>query len=135
MELSNKKRFNVDSPSFTPSLPSGNGAPTPKKSTAMSPKAASAAPFQPRTASRMASPTPREWPPLIDQGSNTSTPTGRQEIATPDWATVAEVQEFVPQGFDGSHVVSASCSFCVGGIFPKVFTHGPPPPSPRSFAS
>ncbi|KAJ5624866.1 PAN2-PAN3 deadenylation complex subunit PAN3 [Penicillium lagena] len=72
----NKKRFNVDSPSFTPSLLSGNGASTPKKST-ISPKAANAAPFQPRTAASPA----------------------RHETATPDW-TVADVQEFVPQGFD-----------------------------------
>ncbi|KAK9852001.1 hypothetical protein MYU51_008955 [Penicillium brevicompactum] len=49
-----KKRFNVDSPSFTPSSLSGNGAP--KKSTAISPKAVSAAPFQPRTSTRVHSP-------------------------------------------------------------------------------
>ncbi|KAJ5578429.1 PAN2-PAN3 deadenylation complex subunit PAN3 [Penicillium hispanicum] len=85
---SNKKRFNADSPSFTPSLLSGNGTSVPKKSTTISPKAASAAPFQPRVASSR---------------SNTSTPTLRQEAGTPDW-TVAEVQEFVPQGFDGTHV-------------------------------
>lgn len=78
-----KKRFNVDSPSFTPSLLSGNGASAPKKSTAISPKAASAAPFQPRTTSSR---------------SNTSTPTTRSE-AVQDWA-VADVQEFVPQGFE-----------------------------------
>lgn len=78
-----KKRFNVDSPSFTPSLLSGNGVSAPKKSTAISPKAASAAPFQPRTTSSR---------------SNTSTPTARSE-AVQDWA-VADVQEFVPQGFE-----------------------------------
>ncbi|KAJ5430698.1 Zinc finger CCCH-type [Penicillium cf. griseofulvum] len=78
-----KKRFNVDSPSFTPSLLSGNGVSAPKKSTAISPKAASAAPFQPRTTSSR---------------SNTSTPTTRSE-AVQDWA-VADVQEFVPQGFE-----------------------------------
>ncbi|KAJ5767296.1 uncharacterized protein N7511_004912 [Penicillium nucicola] len=80
-----KKRFNVDSPSFTPSLLSGNGVTGPKKSTAISPKAASAAPFQPRGASR----------------SNTSTPGVRAEAG--DWA-VADIQEFVPQGFE--HVTS-----------------------------
>ncbi|KAJ5294917.1 hypothetical protein N7508_009738 [Penicillium antarcticum] len=69
-----KKRFNVDSPSFTPSLLSGNGVAGPKKSTAISPKAASAAPFQPRGTSQ-----------------------------TGDWA-MADVQEFVPQGFE--HVAS-----------------------------
>ncbi|KAJ5091408.1 hypothetical protein NUU61_006278 [Penicillium alfredii] len=87
---SNKKRFNVDSPSFTPSLLSGNGA-APKKSTTMSPKAANAAPFQPRTTSSR---------------SNTSTPTMRQD--TPDW-TVAEAQEFVPQ-FEGGHLVGHTFS-------------------------
>jgi PAB-dependent poly(A)-specific ribonuclease subunit 3 len=51
LALGSKKRFNVDSPSFTPSLLSGNGVAGPKKSTAISPKAASAAPFQPRGAS------------------------------------------------------------------------------------
>lgn len=52
--LSNKKRFNVDSPSFTPSLLSGNGTSAAKKSNPISPKAANAAPFQPRpAASRM----------------------------------------------------------------------------------
>lgn len=85
---SNKKRFNVDSPSFTPSLLSGNGASAPKKSTTISPKAANAAPFQPRTAASR---------------SNASTP--RQEVGTPDWS-MAEVQEFVPQGFEGSHISS-----------------------------
>ena len=55
-----RKRFNVDSPSFTPSLLSANGstATTPTKKTAtISPKAANAAPFQPRSvSSRMALP-------------------------------------------------------------------------------
>ncbi|KAJ5291988.1 PAB-dependent poly(A)-specific ribonuclease subunit 3 [Penicillium angulare] len=101
---SNRKRFNVDSPSFTPSLLSGNGTSTPKKSTTISPKAASAAPFQPRVAaSRMAS-DPEPWTsPLTGKGSNATTP--RQEAGTPDW-TVADVQEFVPGVFDGSHVAS-----------------------------
>ncbi|KAJ5658790.1 uncharacterized protein N7484_002439 [Penicillium longicatenatum] len=99
---SNKKRFNVDSPSFTPSLLSGNGASAPKKST-ISPKAASAAPFQPRVAaSRMPSDSDPYSSPLTGKGSNTSTP--RQEIGAPDWTTVGEVQEFVPQGYDAAHV-------------------------------
>ncbi|CAI7660562.1 unnamed protein product [Penicillium manginii] len=98
----NKKRFNVDSPSFTPSILSGNGVSGPKKSNPISPKAANAAPFQPRTAaSRMASPVPAPKTPLTGKGSNTSTP--RQEVGTPDWS-MAEVQEFVPQGFEGAHM-------------------------------
>lgn len=106
-----RKRFNVDSPSFTPSLLSGNGTSVPKKSTAISPKAVSAAPFQPRVSASSRRIPP--WPlPRIrlsltdDKGSNTSTPTARQEA---DW-TVADVQEFVPQGFEGAHVVSWLCS-------------------------
>lgn len=82
----NRKRFNVDSPSFTPSLLSTNGSTTPTKKTSatISPKAANAAPFQPRT---------------VLSRSNSSTPSSRQDTQTPDW-TVAEAQEFVPQGFD-----------------------------------
>ncbi|KAE8151961.1 PAB-dependent poly(A)-specific ribonuclease subunit pan3 [Aspergillus avenaceus] len=87
-----RRRLNVDSPSFTPSLLSSNGSSpttatvTAKKTTTISPKAANAAPFQPR-------------------GSNTSTPSGRAETMTPDWS-VAEVQEFVPQGFEATHMAS-----------------------------
>lgn len=93
---SSKKRFNVDSPSFTPSLLSSNGSSptstpaTTKKMTTISPKAANAAPFQPRS---------------VVSRSNASTPGLRQDTVTPDW-TVAEVQEFVPQGFDNSHLAA-----------------------------
>ncbi len=47
--LSVKKRFNVDSPSFTPSLlaVAGNGAPA--KTSGLSPRAASATPFKPKS--------------------------------------------------------------------------------------
>ncbi|GMF79914.1 unnamed protein product [Aspergillus oryzae] len=49
-----RRRLNVDSPSFTPSLLSSNGSSpttasvTAKKAATISPKAANAAPFQPR---------------------------------------------------------------------------------------
>ncbi|KAL1963556.1 hypothetical protein VTN77DRAFT_8001 [Rasamsonia byssochlamydoides] len=89
-DSSSKKRLNVDSPSFTPSLLAANGSTTPKKTTSISPKAASAAPFLPKS---------------VASRSNTSTPSVRQETATPDWS-VAEVQDFVPQGFDASQMVS-----------------------------
>lgn len=47
---SSKKRLNVDSPSFTPSHLAANGSSAPKKPTSsISPKAASAAPFQPKS--------------------------------------------------------------------------------------
>ncbi|KAJ5872808.1 uncharacterized protein N7529_005161 [Penicillium soppii] len=97
-QADSKKRFNVDSPSFTPSLMSGNGVSAPKKSTAISPKAANAAPFQPRISAR----------------SNTSTPTGRSE-AVQDWA-VADVQEFVPRGFEHVNPLQGNGN---GGITPS----------------
>ncbi|CAI7608445.1 unnamed protein product [Penicillium glandicola] len=111
-----KKRFNVDSPSFTPSLLSGNGVSAPKKSTAISPKAASAAPFQPRTTSSR---------------SNTTTPTTRSE-AVQDWA-VADVQEFVPQGFEHVTPLQGNGN---GGITPTgafdPFVTTPTPMTPGS---
>lgn len=103
-----KKRFNVDSPSFTPSVLSTNGSPVAKKATTISPKAASAAPFQPKTAVfRMScfisgSDTGVQVTKQA-QGSNPGTPAVGQENALPEW-TVAEVQEFVPQGLD-THTV------------------------------
>ncbi|KAL3483206.1 hypothetical protein BJX62DRAFT_220682 [Aspergillus germanicus] len=90
----NRKRFNVDSPSFTPSLiPSNGSSPTSsssslKKASTISPKAANAAPFQPRA---------------VSSRSNASTPGSRQEALAPEWS-VAEVQEFVPQGFEATHM-------------------------------
>ncbi|EXJ83649.1 PAB-dependent poly(A)-specific ribonuclease subunit pan3 [Capronia coronata CBS 617.96] len=76
-----KKTLNVDSPSFTPSFLSPNGAnPSGKPSAGISPKAASAAPFMPKA--------------IISRSSN-ATPL-RQDARTPDWA-LADVQEFVPR--------------------------------------
>ncbi|KAL3472003.1 PAB-dependent poly(A)-specific ribonuclease subunit pan3 [Aspergillus californicus] len=88
------KRFNVDSPSFTPSLlPSNGSSPTSsssslRKASTMSPKAANAAPFQPRA---------------VSSRSNASTPGARQDAMAPEWS-VAEVQEFIPQGFESTHM-------------------------------
>ncbi|PGH15964.1 PAB-dependent poly(A)-specific ribonuclease subunit PAN3 [Helicocarpus griseus UAMH5409] len=83
---SNKKRLNVDSPSFTPSLL--NGSAGSKKTATISPKAVSAAPFLPKG---------------IISRSNASTPPIRQDTSTPEW-TVADVPDFVPQAFDASQV-------------------------------
>lgn len=44
---------------------------------------------------------------LTEEGPSSTTPTTRQETPTPDW-TVAEAQEFVPQGFDASQLVGRS---------------------------
>ena len=43
-----KKRFNIASPSFTPSSLAVNGNHNPVKTLGLSPKAANAAPFKPR---------------------------------------------------------------------------------------
>ncbi|KAJ9616509.1 PAB-dependent poly(A)-specific ribonuclease subunit 3 [Cladophialophora chaetospira] len=79
-----KKTLNVDSPSFTPSFLSPNGGATAaavlkKAPVAISPKAASAAPFMPKA--------------IISRSSN-ATPL-RQDARTPEWV-VSDVQEFVP---------------------------------------
>ncbi|PGH28290.1 PAB-dependent poly(A)-specific ribonuclease subunit PAN3 [Polytolypa hystricis UAMH7299] len=84
----NKKRLNVDSPSFTPSQFAQNGPSAPKKTTTISPKAASAAPFLPKG---------------IISRSNAGTPPIHQDTATPEW-TVGDIPDFVPQGFDATHV-------------------------------
>ncbi|KAK2792891.1 PAB-dependent poly(A)-specific ribonuclease subunit 3 [Onygenales sp. PD_12] len=81
-----KKRFNVDSPSFTPSLLNGSAAS--KKTATISPKAASAAPFLPKG---------------IISRSNASTPPIRQDSSTPEWA-IGDIPDFVPQGYDPSQV-------------------------------
>ena len=126
-----RKRFNVDSPSFTPSLLSANGstATTPTKKTAtISPKAANAAPFQPRSvSSRMVFFLDVEaravyW---LIQGSNASTPTSsRQDAHTPDW-TVAEAQEFVPQGFEAPPMVNYTHHPRITPIFTALLKWGP----------
>nr|KMM72452.1 pabp1-dependent poly(a)-specific ribonuclease subunit pan3 [Coccidioides posadasii RMSCC 3488] len=85
---SSKKRFNVDSPSFTPSATPLNGSSGLKKSATISPKAANAAPFLPKG---------------VLSRSNAATPQSQPETSTPEWS-IGEIQDFVPQGFDSSHV-------------------------------
>ncbi|KAB8754761.1 hypothetical protein FH972_026551 [Carpinus fangiana] len=77
-----KKRFNVESPSFTPSLPDGNGS---SKTNTISPKAASAAPFTPKTAKAGLA------PPAAVTRSNSA-----------EWSN-SEIPEFVPQGYQQAH--------------------------------
>ncbi|GKZ79441.1 hypothetical protein CBS63078_10011 [Aspergillus niger] len=122
---SNKKRLNVDSPSFTPSILSSNGSSptsqsaTMKKMATISPKAASAAPFQPRS---------------ISSRSNSSTPTTRPGTMTPDWS-VAEVQEFVPQGFDTAHIGSLQGNGTAGVPSTSAFDPFVTAPNPLSAAN
>ena len=49
MDSNQKKALNVDSPSFTPTLLSANGTNSAKKPAAISPKAANAAVFLPKS--------------------------------------------------------------------------------------
>ncbi|KAK7535373.1 PAB-dependent poly(A)-specific ribonuclease subunit PAN3 [Phyllosticta citribraziliensis] len=87
-----KKRFNVDSPSFTPLQPAPNGAASSPRATTISPKAANAAVFTPKS----------------NVKSTVITPVHTKEPA-PEWHG-HEFQEFVPQGFDvqGESAVSAA---------------------------
>ncbi|KAF2138147.1 uncharacterized protein K452DRAFT_301508 [Aplosporella prunicola CBS 121167] len=104
-----KKRFNVDSPSFTPLQPATNGAASSSpRQTTISPKAANAAVFTPKKSNSFAPGPPKD--------------------ATPEWHG-HDFQEFVPQGFDvqGDPAVSAAAlnsfdtfavSSAMGGISP-----------------
>ncbi|KAL8676738.1 MAG: hypothetical protein Q9186_006770 [Xanthomendoza sp. 1 TL-2023] len=101
-----KKRFNVDSPSFTPASLAVNGNQTKSKATGISPKFANAAPFKPKgIASRPASTAPSSAP--LAKGYNPN---------APEW-TAPDVQEFVPasynsipSSFDRNRIFHASSS-------------------------
>lgn len=100
-----KKRFNVDSPSFTPLQPNTNGTVTPSaRGAAISPKAANAAIFTPK--SQRSSESAYQ---SMTAGSNelnpaaTSTPGAHGKEATLDWHS-QDFQEFVPQNFEGQLV-------------------------------
>ncbi|KAH7401250.1 PABP-dependent poly(A) nuclease 3 [Pyrenochaeta sp. MPI-SDFR-AT-0127] len=82
-----KKRFNVDSPSFTPLQASTNGSVTPSsRGAAISPKAANAAVFTPKS-----------------QRSTVSTPQLHNKEPAIDWHA-QDFQEFVPQTFESQMV-------------------------------
>ncbi|KKY20417.1 putative pabp1-dependent polyspecific ribonuclease subunit pan3 [Diplodia seriata] len=75
-----KKRFNVDSPSFTPLQPNTNGVASSPRQTTISPKAANAAIFTPKSQAKASLAVLAKEP-------------------TPEWHG-HDFQEFVPQGFD-----------------------------------
>ncbi|UPX16658.1 PAB-dependent poly(A)-specific ribonuclease subunit 3 [Ascochyta rabiei] len=92
-----KKRFNVDSPSFTPLQASTNGSVTPSsRSAAISPKAANAAVFTPKS-----------------QRSAVSTPSLHTKEPSTEWQA-QDFQEFVPQTFEGQLVDAASSTSVLG---------------------
>ncbi|KAL8733118.1 MAG: hypothetical protein Q9166_002310 [cf. Caloplaca sp. 2 TL-2023] len=81
-----KKRFNVDSPSFTPASLAINGNQAKSKVTGISPKFANAAPFKPKGAATSTAP------------SSTSLAKGYNPNA-PEW-TAPDAQEFLPSSFN-----------------------------------
>jgi hypothetical protein len=104
--ISMKKRLNVDSPTFTPASHNApslavNGAAT--KSTGLSPKAASAAPFKPKGFSSSMMPPSQS----VTFGINSVSPgvdpaslnKKQYNPAAPDWALgpSPDIQEFLPQ--------------------------------------
>ncbi|EUC41013.1 hypothetical protein COCMIDRAFT_107319 [Bipolaris oryzae ATCC 44560] len=89
-----KKRFNVDSPSFTPLQANTNGSVTPSpRSAAISPKAANAAVFTPKS-----------------QRSTVTTPRVHAKEPAIDWHS-QDFQEFVPQSFDGQQMVDPNLGY------------------------
>ena len=116
-----KRRFNVDSPSFTPLQPSTNGAgqnqnsnqnhhnhhnhhhnqhhaassnhAQPIRGSTISPKAANAAPFTPKSA----------------RSAVIAPPTHHKDSSSSDWSS-HEFQEFVPQNFDAAQLAEHSGS-------------------------
>ncbi|KAL8773317.1 MAG: hypothetical protein Q9209_001711 [Squamulea sp. 1 TL-2023] len=97
-----KKRFNVDSPSFTPASLAVNGNQNKPKSTGISPKFANAAPFKPKGAgfgSRPASTAPSATP--LAKGYNPN---------APEW-TALEAQEFLPSSYNNGTTskIGSSC--------------------------
>jgi PAB-dependent poly(A)-specific ribonuclease subunit 3 len=89
-----KKRFNVDSPSFTPLQANTNGSVTASpRSAAISPKAANAAVFTPKS-----------------QRSTVTTPRAHAKEPAIDWHS-QDFQEFVPQSFDGQQMVDPNLGY------------------------
>ncbi|EOA85261.1 uncharacterized protein SETTUDRAFT_20779 [Exserohilum turcica Et28A] len=89
-----KKRFNVDSPSFTPLQANTNGSVTPSsRGAAISPKAANAAVFTPKS-----------------QRSTVTTPRVHAKEPAIDWHS-QDFQEFVPQSFEGQQMVDPNLGY------------------------
>ncbi|KAF2229694.1 PAB-dependent poly(A)-specific ribonuclease subunit PAN3 [Viridothelium virens] len=82
-----KKRFNVDSPAFKPLGPMTNGNSSGAKSASISPQAAGAAIFTPKSTS-----------------AGTATPPAHPRDTSAEWIN-NEIPEFVPSGFDPNHLM------------------------------
>lgn len=105
-----KKRFNVDSPSFTPASLAVNGNQPKPKATGISPKFANAAPFKPKVAGVGSRPGTEEsitFPkqhqlnyPASTAPSSTSSTKGYNPNA-PEW-TAPEAQEYLPPSYNNA---------------------------------
>ncbi|KAF2462013.1 PAB-dependent poly(A)-specific ribonuclease subunit PAN3 [Lineolata rhizophorae] len=85
-----KKKFNVDSPSFTPLQPASNGASSSSRSATISPKAANAAVFTPKRAPAK---------------TNLVSPQPQPKDMNTDWGS-HDFPDFVPQTFDTSQLAA-----------------------------
>jgi PAB-dependent poly(A)-specific ribonuclease subunit 3 len=107
-----KKRFNVDSPAFTPLQATTNGAVTPSsRSAAISPKAANAAVFTPQKqrSSESSASTTRTFLYMLISSAATTPHMHTKEPAI-DWHS-QDFQEFVPQSFEGQQMVRGDISY------------------------
>ncbi|KAI4268722.1 MAG: hypothetical protein L6R38_007738 [Xanthoria sp. 2 TBL-2021] len=115
-----KKRFNVDSPSFTPASLAVNGNQPKPKATGISPKFANAAPFRPKVAgvgSRPASTAP----------SSTSSTKGYNPNA-PEW-TAPDAQEYLPSSYNNAIPPGSFQPDQNGDSQSTLFDHYTPTPS------
>ncbi|KAL8645052.1 MAG: hypothetical protein Q9226_007473 [Calogaya cf. arnoldii] len=115
-----KKRFNVDSPSFTPASLAVNGNQTKPKATGISPKFANAAPFKPKVAgvgSRPASTAPSSTPSTKGYNPN-----------APEW-TAPDTHEYLPSSYNGAIQPGSFQADQNGDSQSTVFDHYTPTPS------
>ncbi|KAL8983971.1 MAG: hypothetical protein Q9205_001943 [Flavoplaca limonia] len=115
-----KKRFNVDSPSFTPASLAVNGNQSKLKATGISPKFANAAPFKPKVTgavSRPASTAPSSTPSAQNYNPN-----------APEW-TAADHQEYLPSSYNNAIPPGSFQADQNGDSHPTVFDHYTPTPT------
>ena len=121
-----KKRFNVDSPSFTPSSLAVNGTSAPSKTIGLSPRTASAAPFKPKslTPGMECHPSKIQNELTMNTASSVASFSSSSNLKSynpnaPDWVG-PEVQEFLPQSFN-SLSVSITISILFSFVSPSSF--------------
>ena len=104
-----KKRFNVDSPSFTPAALAPNGTTPPSKTPGLSPRTASAAPFKPKSLTpgklrNVQSDREAKFCVASSVASfSSSSATKSYNPSAPDWVG-SGTPEFLPQNFSSVNV-------------------------------